>query len=174
MNKMKEEKKEEVKNQRYLAEQDLIDYVNVRNRLTRDQTEMDMEIAEIRSRYKDRIEANQRRFDFLRDQLEHFAVTNRKRYFSGAKKSLDMLNGTIGFRLGNPKLKSAKGYTWKSILECVKDKMTDYVRCKEEVAKDKIIADRGNDGMDDLMRICGIEMVQEENFFIDLKEDEAK
>lgn len=85
---------------------------------------------------------------------------------------MNLLHGTIGFRLGNPKLKSAKGFIWKSILELVKNRMHDYIWTKEEVAKDKILADKENKGIKELINQCGIEIVQEEYFYIEPKEED--
>lgn len=87
---------------------------------------------------------------------------------------MNLLHDTIGFRSGNPKLKSAKGFTWKSILELVKDRMHNYIRTKEEVAKDKILADKDNKDIKQLITQCGIEIVQEESFYIEPKEEDEK
>lgn len=53
-----------------------------------------------------------------------------------------MAHGVIGFRTGTPKLKTLKGFTWASALQLVKEFLPGYVRQTEEIAKDKLLADR--------------------------------
>ena len=99
------------------------------------------------------------------------------------KKSLDMAHGVIGFRTGTPKLKTLKGFTWASALQLVKEFLPSYVRKTEEVAKDKLLADRDmevkvKDGEDKVklsheMARCGIQVVQDETFYVEPKKEET-
>ena len=94
-------------------------------------------------------------------------------------------HGTIGFRTGTPKLKLLRGFTWISALPLVKEFLPDYVRQSEEVAKDKLLADRDADvmtagdplgpgtPMKEQMAKCGIQVVQEEAFFVEPKKEET-
>ena len=52
--------------------------------------------------------------------------------------------------------------------------MHNYIRTKEEVAKDKILADKYNTDIKQLITQCGIEIVQEESFYIEPKEEDEK
>ena len=95
-----------------------------------------------------------------------------------------MTHGVIGFRTGTPKLKLLKGFTWASALQLVKKFLPGYVRQTEEVAKDKLLADRElsevsfgdavktlkpmKEAMDD----CGIQVVQDETFFVEPKSED--
>ena len=119
--------------------------------------------------------------------LEAFAREQKEALFS-KKKSLDMAQGVIGFRTGTPKLKTVKGFTWASALTLVKKFLPDYVRQTEEVAKDKLLADRDlNDvpidwkdipfsrvPMSKAMAECGIEVVQDETFYVERKKEEVE
>ena len=99
------------------------------------------------------------------------------------KKSLDMAHGVIGFRTGTPKLKTLKGFTWASALQLVKEFLPGYVRKTEEVAKDKLLADRDmdvsvKDGAGEVklsqeMTRCGIQVVQDETFYVEPKKEET-
>jgi phage host-nuclease inhibitor protein Gam len=100
--------------------------------------------------------------------LESFALENRERLFS-KKKSMETPQGFFGFRLGNPKLKPLKGYKWDDILDLVRNLMPEYIRRSEEVAKDRILADRDRADVVKLLPDAGISVVQEEVFFVDLK-----
>ena len=93
----------------------------------------------------------------------------------------------IGFRTGTPKLKTLKGFTWASALQLVKRFLPDYIRQTEEIAKDKMLADRdGNVAMAvsdspsfvevpirKAMTECGIQVVQDETFYVEPKKEET-
>jgi hypothetical protein len=89
----------------------------------------------------------------------------------------------IGFRTGTPKLKTLKGFTWASALQLVKEFLPGYVRKTEEVAKDKLLADRDmevkvKDGEGEVklsheMARCGIQVVQDETFYVEPKKEET-
>ena len=104
-----------------------------------------------------------------------------------------MSHGTIGFRTGTPKLKTLKGFTWASALQLVKRFLPSYVRQAEEIAKDKLLADRdieleplplhdlspaevsssaGVRSMRSVLSECGIEVVQDETFYVEAKKEE--
>lgn len=118
------------------------------------------------------------------DTLQAFAIENQAELFS-KKKSLDMAHGTIGFRTGNPKLKTLKGFTWASALELVRRMMPTYIREKVEIDKEKLLADRDSDSvivntadqpavsMLEAMKGCGLEVVQDETFYVEPKKEET-
>ena len=86
----------------------------------------------------------------------------------GKKKSKELSNGIVGFRLGMPKLKTLKGFTWKAVLELIKRSVfkDDYIRTKEEVAKDKIIQDALTKQIDeDVLDTMGVQVMQDEAFY---------
>ena len=114
------------------------------------------------------------------DVLRSFATEHRDDLFS-KKKSLEMAHGVIGFRTGTPKLKTLKGFTWAKALVLVKEYLRGYIRTSEEVAKDKLLADRELvvtvDGkevpMREEMARCGIEVAQDETFYVEPKREEG-
>ena len=81
-----------------------------------------------------------------------------------------MAHGVIGFRTGTPKLKTLKGFTWASALQLVKEFLPGYVRQTEEIAKDKLLADRDTEDMLPQMAKCGIQVAQDETFLCRTKE----
>ena len=96
-----------------------------------------------------------------------------------------MAHGVIGFRTGTPKLKTLKGFTWASALQLTKEFLPGYVRLTEELAKDKMLADReamvttdedplgAGKSMIEMMAKCGIQVVQDETFYVEPKREEA-
>ena len=95
------------------------------------------------------------------------------------------ITAEIEFRTGQPKFKTARGTTWADALELVKDRLPNYIRTKEEVDKDRLLADRNlpcrrDDEPEEAARpllhemaLCGILVVQEESFFVEPKREEA-
>jgi phage host-nuclease inhibitor protein Gam len=71
-------------------------------------------------------------------------------------------------------LKPLRGQTWASILDLVKIRLgAKWLRIKEEVNREKIIADRKiitNDGLTAL----GLKIVQDESFYIEPKLDQPE
>ena len=134
--------------------------------------EIELQCAKIREKQADKLTALGTEREQAFDVLQAFAVENKAELFA-KKKSLDMAHGTIGFRTGTPKLKTLKGFTWASVLQMVREFLPGYVRTSEEVAKDKLLADRDEDGMFDKMSKCGIQVAQDETFYVEPKKEEA-
>ncbi len=115
---------------------------------------------------------------------EQYAIENQTELFA-KKKSLEMAHGVMGFRTGTPKLKTLKGFTWASALQLTKEFLPGYVRLTEELAKDKMLADReamvttdedplgAGKSMIEMMAKCGIQVVQDETFYVEPKREEA-
>jgi phage host-nuclease inhibitor protein Gam len=92
----------------------------------------------------------------------------------GDAKSLVCGLGTIGFRTGTPKVSLLDGWTVEKVIEAVLGLFPKrgYVRVKEELDKEALIADR------DKLTLCechkmGIEIGQEETFFVDIDMERA-
>ena len=133
---------------------------------------IELACAKIREKHADRLAALAEEREQAFDTLQAFATENQAELFT-KKKSLDMTHGTIGFRTGTPKLKTLKGFTWASALNLVKEFLPSFIRTSEEVAKDKLLADRDEEGMTEKMAKCGIQVVQDETFYVDPKKEET-
>lgn len=132
---------------------------------------MDAEITKIREKNADELAKWQQERDGALEVLQTFATENRDELFT-KRKSMETTHGVIGFRTGTPKLKTRKGFTWAAVLELLKEFGKDYVRTTEEVAKDKLLSDRDNEEMPDLMQKVGIIVDQDESFFVEPKKEE--
>jgi phage host-nuclease inhibitor protein Gam len=92
----------------------------------------------------------------------------------GALKSLDVTHAVIGWRTGQPTLKTLAGWTWDRVLEKLNlVAASTYIRLKEEVNKAAILADRESLGAEKL-RGMGMRVVQDESFFIEPKITETE
>ncbi|MBN8246220.1 MAG: host-nuclease inhibitor Gam family protein [Verrucomicrobia bacterium] len=87
--------------------------------------------------------------------------------FAG-KKSLQMTHGQVGWRVGNPTLKTLSGWTWDRVLEKLKSAATyaGFIRTKQEVDKAAILAMRES-LLDGDLREMGVRVVQEDAFFVE-------
>lgn len=147
------------------------------------QAEIELKCAQIREKHQDRLSQLQTTQDEAFDTLQAYATENQVELFS-KKKSLEMVHGTIGFRTGTPKLKTLKGFTWASALQLVKRLLPSYIRSTEEIAKDRLLAERDSDvikpgdplgpgvPLREVMIDCGIAVTQDETFFVEPKKEE--
>lgn len=146
--------------------------------------EIELACAKIREKHQDQLAALQQTKDDAFERLQTYAVENQSELFA-KRKSLEMTHGVIGFRTGQPKLKVARGFTWASSLVLVKELLPDYVRITEEVAKDRLLADRDlkicKEGepeetaypLSQEMARCGIIVAQDEAFYVEPKREEV-
>lgn len=160
-------------------------YAKAAAQIDKKQAEIELKCAQIREKYAAELTQLQAERDAAFDTLQSYALENQAELFT-KKKSLEMAHGVIGFRTGTPKLKTLKGFTWASVLTLLKEFLPSYVRTVEEPAKDKLLADRelesvpvlheGEDvtePMSDAMAKCGIQVVQDETFYVEPKKEET-
>lgn len=131
---------------------------------------MDAEITKIRERNAEEIAKFQQQKDDALEVMQTFATENRDELFS-KKKSMETAHGVLGFRTGTPKLKTRKGFTWAAVLELVKTFLPKYIRQTEEIARDKMLADRDEEGMEELFAKCGVYVDQDEAFYVEPKKE---
>lgn len=131
--------------------------------------EMDVKITKIREGYQDKLtELTKVKADNF-EKLQYFATTNPDIF--AKKKSLEMTHGILGFRTGTPKLKTLKGYTWGAVLQLIKEYLPAYVRTSEDVAKDRLLADREDESVKANMRKVGLDVAQDETFYVEPKKE---
>ncbi len=84
----------------------------------------------------------------------------------GSGKSIDMTHGQVGWRTGNPTLKTLAGWTWDRVLERLRaGHWVKYLRIKQEPNKEALLADREAVALHEV----GCRVVQDEKFFVDPK-----
>lgn len=130
--------------------------------------ELDGKLAEIREQYAAELADLNAEKDEAFEKLQAYATENREEHFT-KRKSMETTHGTLGFRIGQPQLKPAKGMTWAGILELLKLKGKNYIRTVEEIAKDKLLAERELDDCKIIMEACHISVIQKETFYVEPK-----
>lgn len=131
---------------------------------------MDQQFVAIREQHADRLAVLEEQKSKALEVMQVFATENREELFS-KRKSMETAHGVIGFRTGTPKLKTKKGFTWAAVLELLRKFGKDYIRATEEIAKDKLLADRDSDECQQLMEDCGIIVAQDETFYVEPKKE---
>ena len=134
---------------------------------------MDERITEIRAEYEQQLGDAERDLGPMVEAVRVWAEANPGAF--GKYKSLDLLHGSIGWRVSNPTLKTLSGWTWDRVLEKLKSAAAyaGFVRTKEEVDKASILAHRDSLLPEDL-RHMGVRVVQEETFFVEPKLTEVE
>ncbi len=149
------------------------EYATADAQLAKINAQLDVQITKLREKRADEIakltEAKDKNFEVV----QAYALENKDELFT-KRKSLESAHGTFGFRTGTPKLKTRRGFTWAATLELLKEFLPAYVRTKEEPAKDKLLADRELAETVAEFERCGLEVVQDETFFIELKKEEVE
>ena len=164
------------------AEDALAAYAKADASINKINAEIELQCAKIREKWQDRLTALTVERGEAFDVLQSFGIEHQHDLFS-KRKSIEMVHGLIGFRTGTPKLKTLKNFTWASALELAKRVLPAYVRTKDELAKDRLLADRDveevrveiGEGeivpMAEAMRGCGLVVVQDETFFVEPKSE---
>lgn len=134
---------------------------------------MDQRITEVRAEYEQQLGDAERDLAPMVESVRLWAEANPEAF--GKHKSLDLLHGVIGWRVGMPTLKTLSGWTWDRVLERLKSLTTysGFVRTKEEVDKASILAQRETLLPEDL-RQMGVRVVQDESFFVEPKLTEVE
>jgi phage host-nuclease inhibitor protein Gam len=151
------------------AETVMAEYATADAKLAKITATMDEQITAIRNKYTEQMNELSEVKEEKLNALHFFAESNGNLF--DKKKSIAMAHGVIGFRTGTPKLKTLKKFTWGAVVEMLKIKLPEYVRTVEEPAKDKLLADRDIEDVAKQFERCGIEVVQDETFFVELKKE---
>jgi phage host-nuclease inhibitor protein Gam len=133
---------------------------------------MEAEIKEIRDKYRVQVNSLEEEIENLFEQLEQWAIVNPGLFAD--RKSLEFAHGTIGFRTAPPKLKPIGKFTWERILDliqCEPKLAKKYIRIKNEVDREALLADRDDLGPETLETIA-LRVIQDETFYVDPKTEE--
>jgi phage host-nuclease inhibitor protein Gam len=155
------------------ADQAFAEFAKADARIAKINADMDVQFTKIREKYADELAdlADEKENAF--DVMQVYAMENKDTLFA-KKKSLDTVHGTFGFRMGTPKLKTLKGFTWPAVTQLLKEFLPKFVRISEEPAKDLLLASREDEAVCKLYAKCGFEVIQEETFYVERKTEEVE
>ncbi|EJX08558.1 Mu Gam family protein [gut metagenome] len=152
------------------AEQAFADYAAADAEVQTINAKMDVEITKIRTKYASRLADLDAVKEDTFTMIQAYATENREELFA-KKKSIESAHGTFGFRVGMPRLKTLRGFTWAAVLTLCRELLPEYIRTTEDVAKDKLLADRANEEIAPILPRIGVQVVQDETFFIEPKKE---
>ena len=127
---------------------------------------MDDEILAIRNRYELKLGQLDAQIEQTTGDLEAWAVANPSEF--GKRKSIEFLNGTVGFRTGTPKLSLlSPAWTWEKVTAAVERLLPNFIRNKPEVDKESILGQR--DELAEFLPSVGLKVTQGESFYVEPK-----
>lgn len=146
----------------------VVSYAKSQSCLVKTKATMDEKILGIRAKYDDKLQKLQAESDMAFANVKEVADANRQSIFTKSKR-INTSRGSVGYRLGKPKLVLTEGKAWSDLTEKVQALAPDYVRVKVEVAKDRLFADRDLPHVKALLDTIGATVVQDEQFYVELK-----
>lgn len=136
------------------------------------EAEMNSQIQKLKDKYDQETETERKKIEDYKSKIEKYCVSNKGDFLK--QRSQALVHGTIGFRNNPPKVvQLSKKWSVKSTLEFIK-KLFDkkYVRSKDEVNKDMILADYAANLIDDSkLAAVGLRIENDETFFIEINWD---
>ena len=107
----------------------------------------------------------------LKDQVEILQVYGERNQEGWKGKSLELTHGKIGFRTGTPKIVKDKKFKWDAVTELLRKMFPKYVRTTYEINKEALIAARKRKEFAKVKNSCYVDIIQEETFFVEAKEE---
>ncbi len=132
---------------------------------------MDAEFTKIREQYDVALEKCRVTCEKEFEVMQTYCTENKQVLFD-KKRSMDTMFGTVGFRLGTPKLKLLPRMKWDSVLDNLMHYLPAYVRTITEPAKDRLLADRALAEVAFFFFFVGLAVDQDERFFVEMKKEE--
>lgn len=131
----------------------------------------DAEVLAINKKYEGNLAQCEQEAAALTDQLRAWSEAHPDQFPKG-RKSLDLVSGVLGFRTGTPKLALlSRAWNWDKVLAQLKQMANRFVRTKEEVDKEAILAEHAGftdkQAAADLLKLWGVKVTQDESFFIE-------
>ena len=149
-------------------------YAETQNQINALDAEMNGEILAVKERFEVRIEELKQKVRVHAKLIEGWAMDNPDE-FPEDKKSVEFPCGIIGHRTGTPTVTTIGGWTLGRALKVILARGEQrFVSTKESVSKEAILtAFRRKEISADWLREVGLEVRQNEKFFIEAKLEET-
>ncbi len=86
-----------------------------------------------------------------------------------SRKSVVLVHGTVGFRTGQPALKTVAGVTWEKVLAALKRRAPEFVRVKEQPDKEALL-----ELPPERLESFGLRVEQAERFFAEMNKEAVR
>lgn len=130
---------------------------------------MDEQIVAVRSRCEGSLSEIETLLDATTEALRIWAQAHPEE-FPKDRKSIDLVQGVIGFRTGTPKLVPLnRRWTWEKITTALRTYLPAFLRDHPEVDKEAILAQRDEQAIKEALPLVGLKVVQDEGFYVEPK-----
>jgi phage host-nuclease inhibitor protein Gam len=147
----------------------LSEYTKADSKIKKILAENELKINKIRQATADDIQSLVEVKTKYFDMVQHYALTNPELFKD--KKSIEFSHAKFGFRTSNPSVVMRKGYKTEAVLELCGQFKPEWIRTKVELDKEKILQMRFDEGIDDVIKTIGVEIKQDETFFVEPKSE---
>jgi phage host-nuclease inhibitor protein Gam len=127
------------------------------------------ELQQVQDKYVEELGALNKEWEENRKKAEAYYNANDAILDVDGKRSHNFGFFYYGKRKSNPKLVLKTGFIKEEAVFNLKQCFPEYVRTSEEVDKEAILRDRSREGLLVLLEDCGLEVVQKDNFFMEVK-----
>lgn len=156
---------------REAAEESMAALATATYRRDKIEAHMNLQLAAVREKFEAELATLADEIKTEEKRLRDWADSNPGLF--APARSLRLTHGTIGYRLGNWAVKLIRGFKSERAVALVKSAIGPaYVRVREELDKELILADRAKLPPDTLAG-CGIRLEQAEAFFATPEKTEA-
>jgi len=136
--------------------------------IAKKEASMNEKIQNIKQKFDEETADARAQKNLIESEVHSFCLNNKVEFLKQRTKKL--IHGTVGFRTNPPKVNQLnKKFTIKTTIEFLKKLMPDYIRMKEEVDKEKVLADYASEAIDDSkLAAVGLRVDQDETFFCEI------
>lgn len=137
--------------------------------LTQGKVALNNELISTRDKYQPELTQLQPQRDNALTDVQKIAETHRKRLFVRSK-CVKTSFGVVGFRKKRMTFSLKQGETTESVIQKLKSRRPDLVATKEVISKNRLYSARNDEGFRALMDEVGIQINEDENFYIKLND----
>jgi phage host-nuclease inhibitor protein Gam len=124
--------------------------------------EMDGRITEVKKKYEERLSEIKSSMTPRMESIHAWADANPSEF--GARRSLEMLHGVIGWRMNPPSLNLMKGFTWPAVVNRLRDLgRLEFIQTKEAPNKEALLAARATAPLKSFY----LQVVQKDEFYVE-------
>ncbi len=149
----------------------LAEIAKAKTKISKAEAEMNEAINAIKKKYDNQTATSREIVTLLSADVEAFCKMNKAEFEK--KRSKEFAHGVIGFRNTPPKVVAhSRKFTIAIILGHLKNLMPQFVRTKEEIDKEAVLAEYTAKTVDDkTLAAVGLRVDNEELFYLDIKEE---
>lgn len=131
------------------------------------QGRLNSELTTAKEKYEAEIAQIQVEQDGHLTTIHRWAEANKQEF--GEKRSVEFIHGLVGYRKGNHKVVTTIGFKLENVIAKLKKHLPQYIRKKEEIDKESLLAHRDDAAVKEHLQNCGLRVVQDETFYIEPK-----